>query len=269
MAYDYWTDYYDELEPVLVGTVAGGTATTQRINEITLDKMHRTADAYKLDRNETFRRKAKEARKQINQCREIIKNFIAQNRNPSSAGLDTIATTLHRIGDSLLLFSDRDSVVAADLQALIFQPATALQSPKMVLYFNIARSSQVDLYWNDLSWKLELALSSTLRYLDDTLHQNKIKFDSLYLLMSSGQYARAGRPFSAYVGFQKYPSKAGQLECFINGREYPVRQGLVEFDTVYSSPGYYQQQVDFRLTDPSANKKINYSKTFEFEILKP
>ena len=269
LVYDYSTDYSAELEPVLRNTVQDGIQASKMINDDKLLEIRKYTDTYKLAGYQEINRKAKAARAQVSACQEMLAEIQSQKGRIDLAQTSEISAVLARLGDSLLVISDRDSLLAIDSQTLIFQPAATLQTPAAAAFFSNARPAQVDLFLADLSWKLELVLDGLLDFLYDKIRRDRIVFDGAYPMFVPRRCARAGQPFFADIFLAGYFTQPKNWQCLVDGRAYAFKHGLVKFDTVYNDPGEHRQQIVIRVRNPLTARLDQYSREFSINIQKP
>ncbi|MCB9314736.1 MAG: hypothetical protein H6569_01220 [Lewinellaceae bacterium] len=267
-AYDYCTDYYAELEPVLKNTVVQGVASAERLNRYRLTEIHKVADAYKMEHNENLRRKAKAATDQVQVCRNRLGTL---KRTPESVGTENIeqlAALLQQLSDSLFLFIDRNSMLEADLQKLVFQPAAALNTPKMHAFFRHVPASKVNLYLEDLEWKIVLALNLVLDHLQKQITSEEMVLKTIPVFEPTN-CPRVGQAFTGRVDLVAYASNPDSMELFVNEKKYPVRNGIAEFQQIYPRPGRHTNKVKILLTNPLTGQIASYAYEIELNILKP
>ncbi len=269
LAYDYCTDYYEELEPVLENSVAEGITTTHNYTQTTLGTLQAYSDAYNIKGNSYLAEKALAAMKLVENCQLTVRRTKSQKTAVDKAILSKLAIALAKLGDSLLVFADGNTSIKADLDVLIYQPAADLQTAEMISFFRNVRASQVDLYLDDLIWKQEVALNILIRYLNENLHNwVYVRFDKQVPIVAYEQCASVGRPFTGQIYLQGYSTHSDNLKCSIDGHDYPFQNGLVKFDTVFQNPGKYQQRVDIRVRNPLTDETITYFGIFGFNISK-
>ncbi|MBK8966416.1 MAG: hypothetical protein IPM36_07000 [Lewinellaceae bacterium] len=268
LAYDYCTDYYAELEPVLKNTVVQGVASAERLNEYRLMEIHKIADAYKMEHNEQLRRKAKAAMDQVQVCQNRLGTLKRTPESIRAEDIEQLADLLEQLGDSLFLFVDQDPILEADLQVLILQHAAALKTPKMQAFFRHVPASKVALYLEDLAWKSVLALNLVLDYLQKQITPDEMVLKMIPVFEPTG-CPRVGQAFTGRVDLVAYATNPDSMALFVNEKKYPVRNGIAEFQQVYPRPGRHTDKVKILLTNPLTGQIASYSYEIELNILKP
>jgi hypothetical protein len=266
MAYDRYTDHYDEIAPVLENTNALGLKVTQRVNGWFLNEVQKNVETYRTNGNETLWRQALAARKQTDTCQNKIRAIQAKRNAIHRMELNQLANTLRQLADSLLTFSSQDSSATADLTALLYQPAAGMETPGMAGFFKNARDAQTKLYLDDQIWKTELALRLVLGDILGKMEKYDIRFDDYFPVLEVENCAEAGKPFSGKIYLRGYSKYAENVRYFIDGREYHATAGLVQYQERFPNPGVHTRRVKVQVLYPLTQEIRTYLKDFKITV---
>lgn len=266
LAYDRYTDHYDEIAPVLENTNALGLKAIRQANEWTLNEVQKNADAYRADENETLRRQALAAMNQTDACQNKIRAIQAKRNAIHRTELNQLATALRQLADSLLVFSGRDSSAAGDLTALLYQPAAGMETPGVAWFFKNARDAQTKLYLDDQIWKTELALRLVLGDISENIYKDDIRFDDYFPVLEVENCAEAGKPFSGKIYLRGYSKYAENVRYFIDGREYRATAGLVQYQERFPKPGVHTRRVKVQVLYPLTQEIRTYLNDFKITV---
>ncbi|TNE61006.1 MAG: hypothetical protein EP344_06675 [Bacteroidetes bacterium] len=266
LIYDHQPDYHTEIEPYLVGTMQRGLLSTENWQDAEIMEMHKQADAWNIPLNDSIRRQAQAA---IEQSKVLKKKVLALKTSDQPIDLPGLSRLLRQFGDSLLLFTSQDAVIAAELDTLIFQPAAALTTDKWAAFFKNARPSTVRLFLDDLAWKTQLALFPVLEYA--SAKQIKIARPRLHMLpiLTNNQCTVPGEPLKADIELVGYVNEPEQLTFYVNGKPCPAANSIATYEMVYAKPGTYTNKMEIRVKHPSFDQAAIYTNEFEIHVLKP
>ncbi len=269
LAYDRYTDRFDALAPVLENTVSHGARSTRRANEWRLTDIYKWSDAFPTPDNEILRQQAVAARSQADSCQYLIRAVQAKSHIDQTGELNRTATSLRQLADTLLVFAGQGSIIATNLNALLFHPATELQTPETVDFFKNASTAQTKLYLDDQIWKTELALQLVLSDIYGRIDYDEIRFDDYLPVLEIENCALAGKPFSGNISLYGYSKLAENIQYFVNGREYESNAGLVHYPDRFSKPGVYTRQLKVQVINPLTKEIKMYMKDFNIAIQQP
>lgn len=266
LAYDRYTDHYDEIAPVLENTNALGLKTTRQMNEGYLNEVQKNTYAYPTDENETLQRQALTARKQTDVCQNQIRAIQAKPDAIHRAELNQLANALRQLADSLLVFTGPDSSAAADLTALLYQPAAGMETTEIAGFFKNARDAQTKLCLDDQIWKTELALRLVLGDISGNIYKDDIRFDEYFPVLEVENCAETGKPFLGKIYLYGYSKNSANVKYFIDGREYPAKSGLVQYRERFSTPRIYKRQFQAKITNPLTKEVRIYQSDFKITV---
>lgn len=110
--------------------------------------------------------------------------------------------------------------------------------------------------------------SAVLNYLFKKVTGEEIKFDAFEPVISAQKgYVIKGEKYQADVFLSAYSTSAsGNTRILVNGGSLPVKEGKASYETVPTTLGTKQYNVEIQVTNPLTNEVKSYKKTFEYEV---
>lgn len=256
-------------DPVLKRTLARGVEMTHWFNEVNLWEVEKLAYSYRTVPNDSLCRLAKAALQQVDsgqQAIQTLKNKLVPEAEIYPFELNWLAARLQQAGDSLRALQGTTSVITSNLEKLVFEPARSLQTQATFRFLKQASPDQIELYFNDLCWKLELAVNPLLRDLSLQINDQDDRFDEVCPVLSVEGCPQQGKPFSGEISLRPYSAHADNLTISINGRNMVAKEGLVEFRKTFPAAGAYPYRVRINVLNPLTKEVRTYEKEYSVQI---
>lgn len=160
--------------------------------------------------------------------------------------IETLKSGLIRLADTLRYRSGADTLTARHIE-------TALLQPEVFLPENTASGvQQVSALAHLYSLRMMMAANTALQHLRWTTEPVNVYPPAQYLpvIQSFEPVPKAGQPFNADIFASAFIPFEKDVTIRINGRQYPVRNGIAHFEHTFSKPGRYIQSVEMLAPPP-------------------
>ena len=248
-------------------------------NEDLFAKISQNSAYYQGEKEDEFISKAILAKKQVDAYQEMVSKLMqtlcATNpkhpndfvRSISGQELESLKVFTKKLCDSLELYSDHDRDVTLNLKHFLAQDSSSA-------FWKVAKSSkaqQTGVLMQDLLARTDFAYKSVLNYLLKNTRTPIGGFTKWLPVVSAEKSSiLKGQTYTAEIFLSEYTeSKMAERNTTIkvNGKQIPIKNGLVHFAQRYTTPGEKKYKVEIELKNPVTKHVTTLTKEFALLVI--
>ncbi|MBP6811067.1 MAG: hypothetical protein KA138_06090, partial [Saprospiraceae bacterium] len=184
-------------------------------------------------------------------------------RPASEKELEYLKLAAHDLCDSLMLYGEYDEVVTNSIKYLL-APDSNTEFWEMAKSANVYQSGVL---LKDLMLRADLACVATLHYLLSKTSPGIICTDWLPIVSAKKSAILPGQTYNAEIFLSEYSRYDRNTTIKVNGKPYPIKDGLVHFSQRYATPGEKKYKVEIEIKNPVTKTVKSYNKEFALLVV--
>lgn len=277
----------------------GSRDIVEKTNTVVMTNIDAQADAYKNENNEKYRNNAKEALSIAQDFSEYIESVRKKlfdkaggpSKNDPSIPKDIrnkdVTTRMFVLGEEgkegigfeierkvketrekLLALADNDPNVAAGLPLSLEEiPAGSDKTSWADFRFRQMPVAACFPILGKIQSDAKASSSAVLNYCLEKVAGKDIKFDAFAPAISAPKgYVISGEKYEAEVFLSAFSTQADNISISVDGRNFPLKEGVAKYETMTSSTGTKSYKVSINVKNPLTGEVKNYSKEFQYEV---
>jgi len=187
-------------------------------------------------------------------------------RSINQVELEKLRSEAQMLFDSLQAYSMDDKEVLFNLKALLGQDTLAT-------IWKIGKTltiNQTPAYLQCLIFEAKILTINVLRHLDSKLEKSWDCSAWMPIVSSETNTLSPGGTYSAdiYLGQYSRSRNVGRNTTIkVNGKPYPIKDGLVHFSQRYTTPGEKKYRVEIEIKNPVTKEVISFEKEFALLVV--
>lgn len=191
------------------------------------------------------------------------KNMDDPNRPASIEELRILKIAAQNLCDSLIGYTDYDQIAADNIRYLL--------APDLnLIFWNIAKTAkpyQSAVLLKDLMLKANLACITTLNHIASKTSPGIIENWFRPNVSAEKSAILPGQTYKAVIFLSQYSQFTRNTTIKVNGKPYPIKDGIVYFSQRYTTPGEKKYRVDIEIKNPWTNHIETKSKEFNLLVV--
>lgn len=197
---------------------------------------------------------------------ENFKKPFPLKRSLSKEELQRIRLKSSALYDSIMVYTDKDKRLSAEISTVLGQDSI---TTIWAVGSNLS-TSQTLAYLNGLILNAKAAARSALNYLDSALEPPTDCSPWIPIAVSSKNVLLPGETFHADIYLGRYSASKmvrQNVTVKVNGKTFPIIDGLAHFAQRYNNPGEQTYKVDIEVVNPLTKQVTSLKKDFSLLVV--
>jgi len=254
----------------------------ERYTYILMDEIEKNTQDYESEKEILCRKQAAQARKQVSSLKEKVaknlhemwvdnpgkwiqdpKNSDNFKRPASEKELNNLKLIAQTLCDSLMHYGEYNEIATNNIKYFL-APDSNNEFWEMASNSNANRSGVL---LKDLMLRADLACIATLNYLLSKISPGIIETYWYPIVSAEKSAVLPGQTYNAEIFLSQYSKYNQNTTIKVNGKPYPIKDGLVHFSQRYTKPGEKKYKVEIEIKNPLTKEVISFNKEFALLVV--